>query len=111
MMAPYCSNHPTACTCPSCNAWAFSGAITNYTGTTFYLPPGPSLEDIKRINWENHYDAVGRSRELARLPDAPQRRPRVVPRPYSSARMVHAQRCPMRRPRLSLLERARAVVL
>jgi hypothetical protein len=90
-------------------------ATTYVTGGNVYpesFPP-PRLPRLLEFlkSQTSYFEAVGRSRELARLPDAPQRRPRLVPRPYSSARMVHAQRCPMRRPRLSLLERARAVVL
>ena len=55
----------------------------------------------------NHYEAIGRSRQLARgeLPE-----PFVSPPTIARGNPLHAHlaRCPARRPRLSLLQRVRA---
>lgn len=84
----------------------FVHSVAMYTDTI-----GSDVVELLRLSMlAEHYAAVARSRELARLPDRPPRRPRMHEPARVSERMVHALRCMRRKPRLSLHERAVRVV-
>lgn len=71
----------------------------------FYCPSRNAPSDpLKLEQFLLYYESIGRARQLARA-ELPQTRPRDLRRASRPSGWCHQQRCPDRRPRLSLLAR------
>lgn len=92
--------------CPNCGAVHYCSETT-YTFTV-YIPPPTQAEVRSRewVKWKMQYDAEKESRRLSLGPQ-----PRIFPpsqvRQPNVQHMVHRQRCPARRPCMTLLQRVR----
>lgn len=102
-----------SCTCPYCQgtgtcSTALYDNVTIYRRS--YEQQTQTLQRFEESVRKQRYDAVARSRALATCRPEPPARPTMPARRRYCPRTVHLQRCPQRRPRLSLLRRVMAVV-
>lgn len=90
--------------CPNCGAVHYCPE-TAYTFTV-YIPPPTQAEIRSRewVKWKMQYDVEKESRRLA-LGRLPERFPPTQVRQPNVQHMVHRQRCPARRPCMTLLQR------
>jgi hypothetical protein len=99
---PYDHNHQTRC--PNCGH--YHGCTETNVTLLVYEAPRNMQRPILPILSALHYESVGESRKLA-LGRMPERFPPTQVREAHLQHMVHRQRCPARRPAMSLVRRVR----
>jgi hypothetical protein len=101
---------PTICSSPyQVSVWTNSGACVTAAPTshTVHFPCRPVGDPLRLVLWQARYEAAGLSRSLSKAPMA-ERSPADFVRSSKPAWWAHRQRCPDRRPKLSLADRVRA---